>query len=164
MGNYGKIKPADQILIQSLVCKQKESETPGEIQRKVLHRGTIGVKSQQEDRHQQGKGRQRTDLLLVLSRQVKKNPNQTRPDQSKCNQTSRLSTMAGALLHSPIQWAHKWWFAALVLFLLSGPLLKIMFVIGVVEPETIRNEMVPIIRGDVREILRAGILERGWIW
>lgn len=87
MGNYGKIKPADQILIQSLVCKQKESETPGEIQRKVLHRGTIGVKSQQEDRHQQGKGRQRTDLLLVLSRQLKKKskPNKTRPKQMQSN-------------------------------------------------------------------------------
>lgn len=68
MDHYGKIKPADQVLIQSGVFKQKESETQGEIERKVSHRGKTGVKSQQEDRHQEGKGRQRTYLLLVLSR------------------------------------------------------------------------------------------------
>lgn len=68
---------------------KKETKTPGEKQRKVLHRGTTDVETQQEDRHPQGKGRQWTDLLSAFSRNQNSNldilaynggkPNPTKP-------------------------------------------------------------------------------------
>lgn len=45
-----------------------DTKTQGEIQRKVSYRVTVDVKSQKEDRQPQGKGGQRADSLLALSR------------------------------------------------------------------------------------------------